>query len=43
MTPWQFAAAVDGWNKAQGGDDKPTPMSNDRFDSILKSKGYSVH
>lgn len=43
MTPWQFAACVEGWNKAQGGNDKPPGMSPDRFDQILKQKGYSVH
>jgi hypothetical protein len=42
-TPWQFAAAVEGWNKAQGGEDKPPPMSPERFDQILKERGYSVH
>lgn len=43
MTPWQFASCINGWNKAQGGDDKPAPMSGSRFDELLKSKGYSVH
>ena len=43
MTPWQFAAAVNGWNKAQSGGEKSPGMSSERFDQILKSKGYSVH
>lgn len=37
---WEFAAAVEGWNnKAQGGD-APDPMSIDRYDEILKERGY---
>jgi hypothetical protein len=36
---WEFAAAVEGWNKAQGGG-APDPMSIDRYDEILKERGY---
>lgn len=43
-SPWEFAAKVDGWNKAQGSDDdNPPAMTPEEFDEILKRKGYSVH
>lgn len=34
-SPFEFAAAVDGWNRAQGGDDRPAPMTPERFDELL--------
>lgn len=38
MMLWEFAACVDGWNRAQGGEDKPPFMSDDRFDAA--TEGY---
>lgn len=40
LSLWQFAAAVDGWNRAQsGGADKPEPMTSAEFDELLKKNG----
>jgi len=36
MSLWQFAACIEGYNKAQGGEDKPEPMSSDEFDAMLE-------
>lgn len=36
---WEFAAAVDGWNRAQGGD-QPEPMSPERYEALLEKHGY---
>lgn len=36
MMLWQFTACIDGWNRAQGGDDRPPPMSDDKFDNALR-------
>lgn len=38
-TPWQFAAAVNGWNKSQGGGDKPPPMSDATYEALLAEIG----
>lgn len=40
-TPWQFAAAVTGWNKAQGGEDMPEPPGDAAFDAMLREHGES--
>jgi hypothetical protein len=32
---WQFSAAVDGWNKAHGGEPKPEAPSDAEFDEML--------
>ena len=38
-TPWEFAAAVEGYNRHQnGGEDKPGPMTPDRFDQLVKAR-----
>lgn len=34
MSPWEFAAAVKGWNKAHG-DNAPEPPTAERFDAIM--------
>lgn len=35
MSLWELAAAVDGWNRSQGGDnDKPDGMTVDRLREI---------
>jgi hypothetical protein len=39
MSLWEFAAAVDGWNRAQGGDATPG-MSVERYDELLQKHGY---
>lgn len=37
LSLWQFAAAVDGWNRAQkGGGEKPDAMSDGEFDELLR-------
>jgi hypothetical protein len=36
MSLYQFAAAVDGYNAAQGGDQKPEPLSAAEFDDMLE-------
>jgi hypothetical protein len=38
-TPWQFAAAVNGWNKSQGGEDKPDPPSEAEFEAMIEEVG----
>lgn len=37
---WEFSCAVDGYNRAQGGDDQQDGMSGARFDEILAARGY---
>ena len=32
---WQFAAAVDGWNRAHGAEPKATAPSDDEFDRMV--------
>ena len=32
---WEFAAAVQGWSKANGGESKPTPPTEEEFDRIM--------
>jgi len=34
---WQFAACVDGWNTAHGGEPKPEAPSNDEFDAMIEA------
>lgn len=36
MSVWEFAACVDGWNKAHG-DNKPEPPTEEEFDEILRN------
>lgn len=36
MSLWQFAACVDGYNRAHGGDGKPEPMTPDEFDAMCE-------
>jgi len=36
MTLWQFAAAVDGWNRTHGGEEKPEPPTDEEFDEMLR-------
>lgn len=32
---WQFAAAVDGWNRAHGPEESPEPPSPERFEQMV--------
>jgi hypothetical protein len=34
---WQFAAAVDGWNKVHGGETKPEAPSDAEFDAMIEA------
>lgn len=34
---WQFAAAVDGWNRVHGADPKPQAPNDAEFDSMLEA------
>jgi hypothetical protein len=41
---WEFAACVDGFNRANGGDDLPQPMSAQEFDvMVLNSRAMTAH
>jgi hypothetical protein len=35
MSLWQFAACVDGWNKAQGSEEVIEPLTEDEFDDMM--------
>lgn len=49
MSLWQFAACVDGYNKANSPDDEMEPLSPEEFDDMLArhadwvSGGGAVH
>lgn len=34
---WQFAAAVDGWNKVHGGEPQPEAPADDEFDAMIEA------
>lgn len=36
MSLWQFAACVDGWNTAQGGEEKPEPPTPEEYYDMLE-------
>lgn len=36
-TPWEFACAVEGWNKAKGSEDMPQAMSDTEFGTLVES------
>lgn len=38
---WEFACAVDGWNRAHGGDDRPGPPSDAEFDAMMERFGFA--
>ncbi len=38
---WEFSAAVAGWQRAQGGEEKPEPMSAETFEALKKKYGYA--
>lgn len=38
---WEFTAAVDGWNRAQGGASDANPMTGEDYDALLKKAGYT--
>ncbi|BBF93383.1 hypothetical protein [Blastochloris tepida] len=35
MSLWQFAACIDGWNRANGAEVPPEPLSPGEFDDLL--------
>jgi hypothetical protein len=37
LSLWQFAACVDGWNKAHGGEPEPEPPSDDDFNAMIEA------
>lgn len=40
MSPWQFAAAIIGWNAVHGsGDSAPAAMSSERFHALVEAYG----
>jgi len=36
MSLWEFAAAIDGWNAANGGETAVEPMTADEFDAMVE-------
>lgn len=32
---WEFAAAVDGWNQAQAGEEQVDPLTYDEFEDLI--------
>lgn len=44
LTFWEFAACIDGYNRANGADEMPEPMSGEEFDeAVANSKAITVH
>jgi hypothetical protein len=44
LTLWEFAACVDGFNRANGGEEEPEPMTAEEFDrAVANSKAITVH
>jgi hypothetical protein len=39
MSLWQFAAAVDGWNKVHGASQRPEPPSEAEFEAMKRAHG----
>lgn len=39
MSMWQFAAAVDGWNRAQGGEEPISAPSTEEFYDMVARLG----
>lgn len=39
MSLWQLAACVDGWRRANGGDEKPPPPTAEEHDAMLEKWG----
>jgi len=37
MTLWQFAACIDGWNRAHQPEDKLEPPSDEEFDAMKEN------
>lgn len=35
MTLWEFAAAAQGWSKANGGESKPAPPTDEEHDALM--------
>lgn len=33
---WQMAAAIDGYNRAQGGEETPPELTNEEFDAMIE-------
>lgn len=36
MSPWQLAACVDGYNRAQGAEEPLPELTNEEFDAMLE-------
>lgn len=36
MSFWQFAACVDGWNRANGGEDSVEPPSREEYEDLVR-------
>ena len=34
MTLWELAAAIEGYNRANGAEDKPAPPSDEEFEAL---------
>lgn len=39
MSLWQFAACIDGWNRANGGPSRPEPPSLEEFEAMKRAHG----
>jgi hypothetical protein len=37
MSLWQFMACVEGWNRANGSEEKPQAMSDTEFEALVES------
>lgn len=36
MSLWQFAAVIEGWNRAHGAEEGPPSMTGDEFDALVE-------
>jgi hypothetical protein len=40
MSLWEFAAAIDGWNAANGAETAVEPMSAEQFDDLVEKYAW---
>lgn len=40
MMLWQFGACIEGWNRVQGGGEKPPQISDEEYDRVARKFGY---
>jgi hypothetical protein len=39
MSLWQFAACVEGWNRANGGEDEVEPPTAEEYEDLVRRLG----